>query len=136
MRRPLRDSTLNGVDYVFGVPPGTEFPFEPDEFWLYARFYSQSDVTGDSRPLSVTCAWLDDPNGQQVDVWTHQIGRVAFRRPRTVFDRAWAFRNTEGSRKFRFPGLGRYEFRLWHPSRKWPHERVKAHEYIKLEVQP
>jgi hypothetical protein len=37
--RPHRDSVLNRVDYVLSAPPGTEFPFEPVEFWLFARFY-------------------------------------------------------------------------------------------------
>src|SRR5579872_354127 len=72
------NSTLNGVDFVFDVPPGTEFPFAPDEFWLFARFYSKSDRTGVLPPLSVTCVWLDSPNGQSTEVWTHDLPPVTF----------------------------------------------------------
>lgn len=136
VRRPQRNSTLGGVDYVFAFPPATEFPFEPDEFWLFARFFALADRPFDTRPLFVTCVWRNHPSGQETDIWTHALGRVTFRSPGAVLDRGWAFRNTEGERKFRFPGPGHYEFRLWHPVRKWPHERVKAREYIKLEVQP
>lgn len=134
--RPQRDSSLHGVDYVFGVPPSTEFPFEPEEFWLHARFFSLRDQPFDTRGLFVTCVWRNHPSGQETDIWTHALGPISFRRPQAVLDRGWAFRNTESDRKFRFPGAGAYEFRLWHRTRKWPHERVKAHEYIKLEVQP
>jgi hypothetical protein len=38
VQRPQRSSTLNGIDFVLEVPHGTEFPFVPDEFWLFARF--------------------------------------------------------------------------------------------------
>lgn len=53
--QPHRNTILDGVDFVFGIPPGIEFPFDPEEFWLFARFYSTSDRTGDTKPLSITC---------------------------------------------------------------------------------
>jgi hypothetical protein len=93
VRRPQRNSTLDGVDFVLEVPPNTEFPFEPLEFWLYARIYSTSDDVGETPPLFVTCVWLDAPDGQEVEVWTHSLGRIAFRQPRVVLERGWPFRN-------------------------------------------
>ena len=136
MRRPQRNSTLDGVDFVFEVPPNAEFPIEPAEFWLYARLYSTSDDVGDTPPLSVTCVWLDDPSGLEVVAWTHTLGREPLRRPRAVVDRGWAFRNYEGGPSFRFPFAGRYVFRLWQATRKYPNVRVKAEEYISVEVTP
>jgi hypothetical protein len=134
--RPLRQSTLNGVDFVFEVPPGTEPPVEPDEFWLYARFYSTSDRIGDTRPLTLTCLWLDGPTGRPARVWSRRIGRINFRRPRAVFDRAWTFRNIAGGGTYRFPGFGRYELRLWYRDPKTRGRRVKAQEFISVEVKP
>jgi hypothetical protein len=134
--RPQRHSTLNGVDFVFEIPPGAEPPIEPDEFWLYARFYSTSDDTGDTPRLSISCLWLDGPAGRKVKVWTRPPGRITFRRARAVVDRAWVFRNTDSDKSFRFPGLGRYEFRLCHRARTWPNRRVKANEFISVEVHP
>jgi hypothetical protein len=134
--RPQRQSTLNGVDFVYEVPPNAELPVAPDEFWLYARFYSTSDLTGATRPLTITCLWLDSPTGKPVRVWSRDLGRVVFRRPRAVFDRAWAFRNTEGEETYRFPGFGRYEFRLWYRAPKTHARRVKAREYVSVEVKP
>jgi hypothetical protein len=136
VRRPLRNNTLDGVDYVFEVPPDTEFPFEPAEFWLYARIYSTSDDIGDTPPLFVTCVWRDAPGGQETEAWTYSLGRIALRRPRVVLERGWPFRNYEGGMLIRFPGAGRYSFQLWHPTRRWPHKRVKATEYIYVEVVP
>lgn len=136
VRRPHRNSTLDGVDFVFAHPPNAELPIEPDEFWLYARLYSRSDQPGVTPPLSVTCLWLDAPDGAEVEVWTHALGAVPLRKPRGVIDRGWAFRNTEDAKPFRFPRLGRYVFRLWHPARTWPRVRVKAEEFISVEVQP
>ena len=133
VHRPQRNSTLNGVDFVLEVPPGTEFPFVPDEFWLFARLYSRSDRTGILPPLSVTCVWLDSPNGHATDIWTHDLPRISFNKTHAVIDRGWVFRNTETENKFLFPGLGRYEFRLWHSMTRWPNMRVKAREYILLE---
>jgi hypothetical protein len=136
VRRPQRNSTLDGVDFVLQMPPNAEFPFEPAEFWLYARVYSTSDDVGDSAPLSVTCVWLDSPDGQEPEVWTHPLGRIAFHKPRATLDRGWAFRSVEGVSSFPFPGVGRYVFRLWTPTRKWPMKREKAEEFISLEVVP
>ena len=134
--RPQRQSTLNGVDFVFEVPPNAEPPVEPEEFWLYARFYSTSDLTGATQRLAVTCLWLDGPTGRPARIWSRDLGRVAFRRPRAVFDRAWAFRNVGNERTYRFPGFGRYEFRLWYRAPKTRARRVKAQEYISVEVKP
>ena len=136
VRRPQRNSTLDGVDYVFGVSPDTEFPFEPAEFWLYARLYSTSDGVGETPPLYVTCVWQDAPGGQEVEIWTHSLGRIALRQPGVVLERGWSFRNYEGGLSFRFPNPGRYAFQLWHPTRRYPRKRVKATEFIRVEVVP
>jgi hypothetical protein len=132
--RPHRDSTLNGVDFALRVPPGTEFPFEPPEFWLFARFYWMRDVPGATQPLIVSCVWLDPPVGDEVEVWQRGLGRVSFHQPYGVSDRAWVFRNAPDAPQFRFPGVGRYEFRLWHALRGWNRQRVVRREYIRVEA--
>jgi hypothetical protein len=136
--RPHRNTILDGVDYVFGAPVGTEVPFDPLEFWLFARFYSTSDLIGDTRSLSIICYWLDSPTGdEEVEVWTRDIGPITFRRPYAVVDRTWVFRNPEeGEKTYRFPGPGTYAFKLGHATNKYPNWRVKAREYISVEVQP
>jgi hypothetical protein len=134
--RPYRDSVLNRVDYVLSAPPGTEFPFEPLEFWLFARFYWLRDRPGKSRPLTISCVWRDHPSGNEMEVWHRDIGAVRFHSPAAVIDRCWAFRNYEGGMTFEFPGLGRYRFELWYPVRVWPNRRVVAREHILVEVVP
>ena len=136
VRRPQRNSTLDGVDYVFEVPPDAECPIEPTVFWLYARLYSTSDEVGETPPLYVTCAWQDAPDEREVEVWTYSLGRISLRRPRVVLERGWSFRNSEDAVSFQFPRLGRYVFRLWHSIRRWPRKRVKATEFIRVEVVP
>jgi hypothetical protein len=135
--RPNRNTILDGVDYVFGAPPGTEFPFEPDEFWLYARLYSTTDDIGECRPLTVTCSWLDSPGSEDpVEIWQRAIGPLRFVRPHGVIDRSWVFRNTESEATYRFPAAGRYEFALWHSTKKFPNRRVVAREFVRIEAQP
>lgn len=132
--RPHRDSVLNRVDYVLGAPPGTEFPFEPPEFWLFARFYWMRDRPGSTPPLTVSCVWLDRPRGGEVEVWRRSLGRVIFHHPHQVADRAWPFRNFLDHPVYRFPGVGRYEFRLWSRERRLGRRRVQRREYIRVEV--
>jgi hypothetical protein len=132
--RPYRDSILNRVDYVLSVPPGTEFPFETTEFWLFARFYWLRDRPGSTPPLTVSCVWLDSPSGEEVEVWQRDIGRVRILRPNDVIDRGWAFRNYPDSAPFSFPGVGRYEFRLWYPIQPWPGHRIVGREHIRVEI--
>jgi hypothetical protein len=135
--RPHRDSTLNRVDYVLPAPSNTEFPFAPDEFWLFARFYWLRDWPGSTPPLTVSCVWLDSPTGDEVEVWQRDIGRVRFLRPNAVIDRSWAFRNYDVvPPPYPFPGVGRYEFRLWCPIRQWPWQHVVGHEHIRVEISP
>ncbi|MBY0460608.1 MAG: hypothetical protein K2V38_25100 [Gemmataceae bacterium] len=131
--RPHQNSILDGVDYAFAIPAGTEFPFEPEEFWLFARFLRTSDDEGETRPLWVVCYWLDSPTGdEEVEVWARNIGPVMLRRP--VGDRPWVFRNSAGEKTYRFPGPGRYVFKLMHEIDKYPNWRVRAREYIRVEV--
>jgi hypothetical protein len=132
--RPHRDSILNRVDYVLQTPPGTEFPFEPPEFWLFARFYWLRDRPGRTPPLTVSCVWLDPPSGDEVEVWQRPIGPVRVARPNAVIDRAWVFRNFSDDAPYPFPGAGQYEFRLWYQRQPWSVVRVKAREYIRVEV--
>jgi hypothetical protein len=132
--RPHRDSILNRVDYVLPAPPGPEFPFEPTEFWLFVRFYWMRDRPGSTPPSTVSCMWLDSPGGDEVEVWQRDIGRVRFHQPNQVSDRAWVFRNYPNDAPYPFPGVGRYEFRLWHAIQKWGQRRVKRREFIRVEV--
>jgi hypothetical protein len=136
--RPHRNSTLNRVDYVLPAPPGTEFPFVPNEFWLFARVFWLRDRPGSTPPLTVSCVWLDSATGDEVEIWQRDIGRIRFLRPNDVIDRAWAFRNYEddGLSPFPFLGLGRYEFRLWFPERFSQVRRVIGREHIRVEVSP
>jgi len=131
--RPHRDSILNRVDYELRAPPGTEFPFEPPEFWLFARFYWLRDRPGRTPSLTVSCVWRDHPSGNEVEIWQRDIGRVRFLRTNEVIDRAWAFRNYPDHAQYPFPGLGRYEFQLWYSGR-WSGVRVKAREHIRVGV--
>jgi hypothetical protein len=132
--RPHRDSTLNRVDYVLPAPPNTEFPFEPPEFWLFARFYWLRNRPGSTAPLTVSCVWHDSPTGDEVEAWQRHIGRVRFLRPNDVIDRAWAFRNHPDAAPYRFPGIGRYEFRLWYPHQQGLGRRVVSSEHIRVEI--
>jgi hypothetical protein len=116
--RPHRNSILSGVDFSFQAAPNTEFPFEPEEFWLFARFYSLRDGAGSTPSLTVTCVWLDSPGGQEVEVWHRVLGPVRFLQPFEVLDRSWTFRNFADDVRYPFLGVGRYEFRLWHSTRK------------------
>lgn len=131
--QPHWNSILDGVDYAFVVPAGTEFPFEPEEFWLFARFIRTSDDAGETRPLWIACHWLDSPSGEEeVEVWAREVGPVTLRRP--VSDRPWVLRNTADEKAYCFPGPGRYVFKLMHEISKYPHRRVRAREYIRVEV--
>jgi hypothetical protein len=132
--RPHRDSFLNRVDYTLTAPTGTEFPFEPPEFWLFARFYWLHDRPGATPPLVVSCVWLDSPTGREIEIWQRPLGRVQFYYSGQVSDRAWGFRNVSDSTPYQFPGTGRYEFQLWHPVRRLGARRIKRREYIRVEV--
>lgn len=132
--RPHRNTILSGVDYIFAVPPGTEFPFEPEEFWLFARFFRTSDAAGQTRPLWIACFWLDSPTGEEeAEVWARNVGPVVLHHP--VCDRSWVFRNPSGGTRSSFPGPGRYMFKLMHETSKYPNWRVRAREYVRVEVQ-
>jgi hypothetical protein len=129
---PHTPRTLEGVSYVFGVPPGTEFPFESEELWLFARLFNENDVAGDRR-LFVDMIWMDSPGGART-LLTHDLGRIPFRPGRPVVDHAWSLR------QLAFPGPGQYELRLWHRVRwRWAATRtarVVAREYFRIEYQP
>jgi hypothetical protein len=137
--RPHRNTILDGVDYVFGIPPGTEFPFDPEEFWLFARLYLiKGRAGGDSPlrtpPLWIVCCWIDPQTDEEIEAWTRELPEpVTFRR--SVADRSWAFRNPEGEKTYRFPHAGLYVFKLGYWVNRGTDFRVKAREYISLEVQ-
>jgi len=47
---PLPPMTLEGVSYIYRVPPGTESP-EFEEFWLYSRLFLTNGVDGTQKFL-------------------------------------------------------------------------------------
>ena len=59
---PHTARTLEGVCYRYGVPPGTEFPFEVEELWFYLRLYPRGHQFG-TVPLFVRMIWNDVPGG-------------------------------------------------------------------------
>jgi hypothetical protein len=112
---------------VYRIAPDTEFPFEFEEFWLYARFFLLNGTTG-TRVMWIETVWLDHPRGDQV-VASLPLATVRFSAHRAAQNVAWVFR------PLRMPGLGRYEFRLMCRTRSWggTAERVVAREYILIE---
>jgi hypothetical protein len=94
--------TLEGVGYYRSVPPNAEMP-ELD-LWVYMRFFLTNNVTGRCR-FWIEQVWLDAPNGPR-KVRTYPIAHVQF----------WAQSPTAETaiplRGLKFPGRGRYEFRL------------------------
>jgi hypothetical protein len=120
--------TLEGVGYVYRLPPDTEFPFEFDELWLYTRFFLLNSVAG-TRTMWIEAVWLDHPTGAQV-IATGPSVQVRFSATRNVQNVAMVLR------PLRMPGSGRYEFRLMCQTRSWGGAtgRLVSREYIRIEL--
>ena len=101
---PKTPRTLEGVSYRYGVPPGTEFPFEVEELWTYLRLFNMNGGVG-SVPFFLALIWQDSSGGSR-RVWTRQYARIPFRPNRAVVEAAFSIRPVT------FPGPGWFEFRL------------------------
>jgi hypothetical protein len=118
---PLPPITLEGVSYIYRVPPGTESP-EFEEFWLYARLFLTNGVDG-SRKFSIEVV---GPN-QRVVV-SQPVGEVRFSIARPVVNVSWPIRPIQ------FVVQGQYEFRLLCEEQTWrgPRNKLVATEYIRI----
>jgi hypothetical protein len=101
---PRTPRTLEGVCHRYGVPPGTEFPFEVPELWTYFRVFNTNGGTG-VVPLFLSLWWTDAPGGA-LRVWTRAFTQLNFRPGRGVIEAALSVP------LIAFPGPGWYEFRL------------------------
>jgi hypothetical protein len=124
---PHTPRTLEGVCYRYGVPPGTEFPFEVEELWTYLRVFNMNAGAA-TIPFFLALIWNDAPGSPQ-RVWTRPYARIPFRSTRGVVEAAFSIRSVT------FPGLGWYEFRLSREVRlRWKTRRlIIAREHILLE---
>jgi hypothetical protein len=119
---------LEGVGFIYGVPPGTEAPEFP-ELWLYSRLYLTNGVVGNRR-FSVEVARTSESNDAPPYA-IYEFDPVAFRSPGAVLNVAWPLRPIQ------FPALGDYEIRLVCEFRTWAgtESRVVAREYVRIEYQ-
>jgi len=113
---PDNPYTLRDVNYNFDIPADQEWPIRFDEFWLYVRFYNGRG----KRYFAVDVAWLDSPLG---------IEEICSFDPMTVpFPVDPVHSRALRVSAVRYPGPGRYRFRLRRSGKK----RVLAEEYINL----
>jgi hypothetical protein len=124
---PRTPRTLEGVCYRYGVPPGTEFPFEVDELWTYLRAFNMN-AGASTVPFFLGFIWTDAPGGPQ-RVWTRRYAQITFRSTHGVVEAAFSIRPVA------FPGLGWYEFLLSREVRsRWKTRRlIVAREFLFLE---
>jgi hypothetical protein len=113
---PDNPYTLREVSYHFDVPGEHEWPVRLYELWLYVRFFNGRGT----RYFAVDVAWLDAPTGVQ-EVCSFDPLTVPFP-TEPVHSRALRVSAV------RYPGPGRYRFRL----RRSGTRRVLAEEYIHL----
>jgi hypothetical protein len=113
---PDNPYTLRDVSYHFDVPAEQEWPIRFEEFWLYVRFFNGRGT----RYFAVDVAWLDSPSGRQ-EICSFDPLTVLFPAD-PVHSRALRVDAV------RYPGPGRYRFRLRSSGRK----AVLAEEYINL----
>lgn len=113
---PDNPYTLRDVSYHFDVPADQEWPIRFEEFWLYVRFFNGRG----SRYFAVDVAWLDSPSGVH-ELCTFDLLAVPFPAD-PVHSRALRIEAV------RYPGPGRYRFRL----RRSGRNEVLAEEYIHL----
>jgi hypothetical protein len=113
--------TLRDVGYHFDVPAGREWPVRLDDLWLYVRFF---DGRG-TRDFAVGVWWLDAP-GRPLLVCEFDPLVVRFPPGDSVHSRVWRVAAV------RYPGPGRYEFRLRRSGRR----RALAREFINIRSSP
>jgi hypothetical protein len=113
---PDNPYTLRDVSYNYDVPADQEWPIRFDEFWLYVRFFNGRGT----RHFAVDVAWLDSPSGLE-EICSFEPLTVPFPGD-PVHSRALRVGAV------RYPGPGRYRFRLRRHGRK----QVLAEEYINL----
>src|SRR5262245_53704978 len=101
---PHTPRTLEGVSYRFGVPPGTEFPYEVAELWSYLRVFHLNAGTG-TIPFFLSLYWTDAPGGAR-RIWARPYAAIPFHPNRGVVEMALSIR------QFSLPEPGWYEFRL------------------------
>jgi hypothetical protein len=120
--------TLEGVSYRYTVAPMEEPPFVREQFWLYARMFRVNNVEGVCRFVT-RLVWVDAPGGER-SVRAFRIGSIRFTDSHPVQSTAWSVGPVH------FPGLGRYEFRLFLRLRtKWGRRYLRpvAVEHVVLE---
>ena len=124
---PYTLRTLEGVCHRFGVPPGTEFPFEVDEFWTYLRVFNMNAGTG-TIPFFLTLLRTGMPGTPQ-RIWTRPYTQIPFRPGRGVVEAAFSLKRVT------FPAPGWYEFRLSREVRlRWQTRRlIVAREHVLIE---
>lgn len=113
---PDNPYTLRDVSYNFDVSGEQEWPIRFDELWLYVRFFNGRGT----RYFAVDVAWLDSPSGER-ELCSFDPLTVPFPAD-PVHSRALRVSAV------RYPGPGRYRFRLRRSGRK----KVLAEEYINL----
>ncbi|MBN9117765.1 MAG: hypothetical protein J0I06_01100, partial [Planctomycetes bacterium] len=59
---PHTPRTLEGVCHRYGVPPGTESPFEVEELWSYLRVFNMNAGAA-TVPFFLALLWTDAPGG-------------------------------------------------------------------------
>ena len=114
---PDNPYTLRDVSYNFDIPPEREWPIRLDGLWLYVRFFNGRGT----RYFAVDVAWLDSPSGLQ-EICSFDPLTVPFPADPVHSRVLWV-----GA--VRYPGPGRYRFRLRRSGRK----RVLAEEFINLQ---
>lgn len=119
---PQPPITLEGVSYIYRVPPGTESP-EFEEFWLYARLFLTNGVDG-TRKFTIDVAGPD----KRVFL-RKQVGTIRFSAANPVLNFAWPIRPIQ------FVTLGEYELRLLceERTRRGAKNKLVATEYIRIE---
>ena len=113
---PDNPYTLRDVSFNFDIPSEQEWPIRLDELWLYVRF---SNGRG-TRYFAFDVTWLDSLAGRQ-EICSFDPLTVPFP-AEPVHSRALRVSAV------RYPGSGRYRFRL----RRSGMKRVLAEEYINL----
>src|SRR5262245_32635752 len=114
--------TLHDVRYTVDVPAEREFPVVEPELWLFVRFF----FTGSGRQdFVIRLFWLDAPDRAE-ETGFYTLPAVPFGGADLVVSRAWKLGFV------RFPGLGRYVFRL----SARPQSRVLAQEYVEVRRRP
>lgn len=118
---PGNPYTLRDVGYYFDVPADQEWPVRLDDLWLYVRFF---DGRG-TRDFAIEVWWHDAPGGS-VLVCDFDPLVVRFPPGDAVHSRVWRVAAV------RYPGPGRYEFRL----RRSGGQRTLAEEFIHIRRLP